>query len=101
METYLNGRKSAIYSALLKYGYSNFSLEILEYCEPSKVIEREQHYIDLLRPKYNLLKTAGSRLGSVHSEETKKIMSNNRMGEKNPLFGKNHSDDTKEKFRAA
>jgi hypothetical protein len=39
--------------------------EILEYCEPSKVLEREQYYIDLLKPEYNILKTAG--LGNTHS----------------------------------
>ncbi len=38
-----------IYKAILKHGHSNFSLEILEYCEPSKVLEREQYYIDLLK----------------------------------------------------
>ncbi len=30
--------RSKIYRALVKYGYSNFSLEILEYCEPSYVV---------------------------------------------------------------
>jgi group I intron endonuclease len=57
------GSRSAIYSALLKHGYSNFGVDILEYCEPNKLITREQHYIDLLKPKYNICKTAGSRLG--------------------------------------
>lgn len=38
---------SYICSALLKYGYYNFTLEILEYCEPSKCIGREQYYLDL------------------------------------------------------
>jgi hypothetical protein len=33
--------------------------EILEYCDSSNVIEREQYYIDLLNPEYNILKTAG------------------------------------------
>uniref|UniRef100_UPI0022FD6757 hypothetical protein n=1 Tax=Drechslerella dactyloides TaxID=74499 RepID=UPI0022FD6757 len=33
----------AICKALLKYGYSNFSLEIIEYCKPEKSVEREQH----------------------------------------------------------
>jgi group I intron endonuclease len=46
-------------------------LEILEYCDRDKCIEREQYYIDLLRPEYNILQTAGSRLGSQQSEETK------------------------------
>ncbi len=62
--------KSIIYKSLLKYGYSKFSLQILEYCEPSDCIKKEQYYIDLLKPKYNILKTAGSSLGFKHSEET-------------------------------
>jgi group I intron endonuclease len=64
--------KSGIYSAVLKHGCSNFSIEILEYCAPEMVIEREQFYIDSLKPVYNLLKFAGSSLGKTHSEETKK-----------------------------
>lgn len=55
-------------AALLLYGYSNFSLEILEYCEPSDVISREQYYMDLLKPEYNTLKTAGSSIGFKYSE---------------------------------
>ena len=39
-----------IYRALLKYGYSNFRLDIIEYCESSVLISREQYYIDLLKP---------------------------------------------------
>ena len=46
------------------------SFEILEYCDPDKAIEREQYYLDQLRPKYNILKTAGSSLGFKHSAET-------------------------------
>ena len=65
----------AINRALLKYGYSNFTLEIIEYCEPSDVIDREQFYLDLLCPAYNILKTAASRLGSTHSQETKERIS--------------------------
>lgn len=60
-----------IYKSLLKNGYSNFSLEILEYCAPEKCIKREQHYLNLLKPEYNILNTAGSLLGFKHSNETK------------------------------
>jgi group I intron endonuclease len=63
--------KSIIYRSLIKYGYSSFTLEILEYCEPSVVISREQKFIDLLKPDYNILKIAGSSLGFKHSKETK------------------------------
>lgn len=52
---------SAIYSALLKHGYTNFELSILEYCDQNKLIIREQYYINTLKPKYNILKIAGYR----------------------------------------
>ena len=67
----LNGSRSIIYSALLKRDYSEFSLDILEYCEVDVLTEREQYYIDHLNPEYNILKRANSRLGSKHSEATK------------------------------
>lgn len=47
-----------IYKALLVYDYVNFTLEILEHCESSVLLEREQYYIDLLKPNYNILKIA-------------------------------------------
>jgi group I intron endonuclease len=62
--------KSIISNSLLKYGYSNFSLDILEYCEPNLLLSKEQYYFDNLYPEYNILKTAGSRLGTKHSLET-------------------------------
>lgn len=101
MELYLKKRKSFIYSALIKYGYSNFSLEILEYCKPSLVLEREQFYIDSLCPIYNILNIAGSRFGSKHTDETKELMRFARLEEKNPLFGQNHSEKTKALMSAA
>lgn len=60
MGTKIKLGQSAIYSGILKYGHSNFKLEILEYCERSDVIDREKFYINLLRPENNLLPTAGS-----------------------------------------
>jgi group I intron endonuclease len=56
----------SICKALLKHGYSNFSFHIVEYCESDKCLQREQYYIDLLNPKYNILRTAGSSLGYKH-----------------------------------
>lgn len=63
--------KSMIYASLLKSGYSSFSLEILEYCDASQLIVKEQYYFDVLRPDYNILQTAGSSYGYQHTEETK------------------------------
>ena len=56
-----------IYKAILKYGYSNFSLEILEYCNIEVLLEREQFYLDSFDPEYNIHPTAGSWLGAKHS----------------------------------
>ena len=75
LELQLEKGRSSICTALLKHGYSSFQLEILEYCTPDKVIEREQYFIDLLKPEYNILTTAGSSLGHLHTDETKAKMS--------------------------
>jgi group I intron endonuclease len=109
---------SIIYNSLLKYGYNNFSIDILEYCEPSVLIKREQYYIDILKPEYNISKTAGSRLGTKQSEKTKQLISNasknriyssefkekmkiiakSRLGKKSFFFGKNHTTETKNRL---
>lgn len=66
-----NKKGSLIYSALLKYDYSNFTLIILEYCLKKKILllAREQFYLESIKPDYNLLKIAGNSLGYKHSEE--------------------------------
>ena len=69
-----------IHRALLKYGYSAFSLHILEYCSKEDLITREQYYIDLYKPDYNILRLAGSSLGFKQSEEWKV---NNILGQPN------------------
>ena len=86
--------------ALLKHGYSNFSLTIIEYCNKEKCIEREKYYIDLLGSEYNTVKdtTLPPMSARKHSEETKQILSDTNKGKKNPYYGKNHSDETKQKM---
>lgn len=75
MYTYFSLRSLAksnrlIDRALLKYGFSSFSLEILEYCNEDNVLSREQYFIDLLKPKYNIVQIAGSTLGYKHTPES-------------------------------
>ena len=65
-----NKKLRPIELALSKYGFENFTLEILEYCEEENVMVREQFFIDLLIPEYNVLKHAYSLLGFKHSELT-------------------------------
>ena len=45
---------SRINRALLDDGYDSFNLVILEYCDKNNLLEREQYYIDLLKPQYNI-----------------------------------------------
>lgn len=98
--SYLKNKESLIISrALIKYGYANFSVSILEYCDKSNLTEREQYYLDKLKPKYNILKIAGSSLGYIHSQDSKekrsKALKGVYVGIKSPLFGKNHTIETK------
>ena len=59
--------------ALLKYGYTNFSLTILEICDKDSLVSREKHFFEVYSPEYNILKTPGSPSrgsGWTHSEAT-------------------------------
>jgi hypothetical protein len=78
---------------LLKYGYSNFILEIIEYCDLVIIIEREQYYMDILKPKYNILKFARSLYGFKHSTESIERICIGHLGRK-------HSEVTKLKLSA-
>jgi len=62
--------------ALIKHGYPNFSLTIVEYFEVYDLLIREKHYWDLLEPEYNIAKEPGAPFyGRKHSDETLKILS--------------------------
>jgi len=61
-----------INNLLLFHGYSAFSLNIIEYIDISNlskkeiwdiILSKEQSYLNLINPKYNILKFAGSSLG--------------------------------------
>ena len=86
MENTLKISRSHIYCALLKNGHANFSITILEYCEPDKCLEREGYYWKLFKPEYNIAKKPGAPMsGRNHSEETKKkIMSEANKGKPRP-----------------
>jgi len=72
---------SRIGRAILKYGYSKFSLTILEYCDKADLTTREQYYLDNLNPIYNILKTAGVyAVDFTHTEETKSHLSKSLKG---------------------
>lgn len=97
--------------AFNKYGKNNFSFEVLEYVEDKyNLIEREQYWMDEYQVSnrelgYNIGPTAGSCLGVKFSNEAKLNVSISHKGicagEKHPMFGKHHSEETKQKMKAS
>lgn len=63
-----------------KHGISNFVFDVLEYCNGEELIKREQHFIDVLNPRYNMCRIAGNTLGTKRSEETKLKLSISHLG---------------------
>jgi group I intron endonuclease len=74
-------------SAWRKHGADVFTFEVLEYVPLDKaaLAAREQHWMDALRPEYNVAPAAGSCLGVKHpprSEEFRKRMGDMKRGQK-------------------
>ena len=86
--------------ALKKYGKDAFTYEILEANVFDEFLpDLEVAYI----ANYNTVAPHGYNLDSggshaIPSESTRRRMSENRKGEKNPNFGKTHSEETKRKM---
>lgn len=75
-----NHENQYLLNAFNKYGVENFKFERIENVkDKSRLLEREQFYLDSLNPfgdnGYNICRIAGSHLGMKRSEETKKKMS--------------------------
>src|SRR4029077_3602505 len=98
-----------------KYGAKCFTFKILEYCDPDKLDEREQHFLDIYMPKgicYNIAKDVqASMRGRPRSEETKRKISQSKLGKKKApmseegrrnigesVRGRKHSEETKRKM---
>ena len=93
---------SYFHRAIRKYGKENFMIEEIEICE-SDLGNREMFWISKLNPHYNqTLGGDGGILGYFHTEETKKNLSEKRIGkyigDKNPFYGKHHTDHTKDRL---
>lgn len=77
----------------------------MEYCNPDRttILAREQHYIDLLKPEYNLLKIAGSPLGYKHTEESLAKMRNRKLSKSHLdiVLARLNSDEHKAEVRKA
>ena len=77
--------KSIISAAINKYGKDSF--EIFALYEGDDALQKEDNFIQERKPAYNL--TAGGGMPPTF------------FGEEHPLYGKNHSEETKAKLRLA
>jgi group I intron endonuclease len=89
--------KLPLYNALNKYGLNNFVFLVLQYCDPIEEIclGLEQSFLDSYKPKYNILKLAGSSQGFKHSPNTIAKLKKSHAGKLHPRFGSNASDQQK------
>lgn len=127
----LSGRKSVHFNALKnnkhhsnylqksfnKYGESYFIFTVIEYCNKDQLILKEQYYIDLYKPEYNINPIAGSSLGRKHTNITREKIRQKSINRKfdnatiekiressrgrTPFKGKTHSVETKLKISQA
>jgi len=95
---------SHLQAAIALYGLENFEYFVIEFVtEKGLLIKEEQKYLDIVPSnlRYNFCPTAGSSLGYKHTPETLAAMSEAQKGEKNPIFGKSPSAETKAAISAA
>ena len=117
------GSGNVLRRALKKHGWLNFKVEEIASAEDKKELDvLEIFYIKKYRKNHYLYNISDGgfggkvylvhpMLGKKHSEETKKKMSQNRSGDKNPnykkpicqgadnpMFGKTHSQETRLKI---
>jgi len=110
------GSGKLILRAIKKYGKENFKKTIIELCESCEELNnREIYWIKALNPEYNLYpggiggynefavivnkKKRGKTWEEIYSPEGLIVMRNiDRIGEKNPFYGKTHSLANKQLF---
>jgi group I intron endonuclease len=89
-----NNTNEHLQNAIAKYGLKNFTVSVVENCNSQVLLEREQHYLDILftlpdNLRYNFARFAeASFKGLTHSEETRAKLSEANSGANNPMYGR-------------
>jgi group I intron endonuclease len=112
------------------YGEDAFRFQVLETVDTfdrDQLVAREQYYLDVLKPEYNLSPNAANKgrtlpetvkqkisatkkeagivtlgfTGRNHSKETRQKMSESRTGSGNNMYGKTHSEEARKKISKA
>lgn len=83
--------------AWIKSGKDNFQFLIIEKCEIDLLSEREQYFIDTIKPEYNFCPNARSSRGRYISDETRIKMSIAQIGHSRNIGRKCTMDEIKRK----
>ena len=96
------GSGRIIKERIAQYGKQNFVKEILEeFDDRVEAHKKENEYIEKFRNDDKCLNQMLNRHFGSFSEETREKMGDARRGEKNPMYGKIVSDETRAKLGAA
>lgn len=98
----LSKGQSHILKALLKNGYINFGIRILEFIDldpnltalekTNLIFKREQYHMDIIKPEYNIIRIIEDGLGRQYPEETRlKLRNKNAASKKIYAYNKDGS----------
>ena len=100
---------SKILKALLKYDYTNFEFKILEIiefetsqCKSERrklILNKEQYFINSIKPEYNINQEAGNNLGRIFEEKVRRKMSLAKKGKPGNKKGAILSVESRALFR--
>jgi group I intron endonuclease len=99
-----NGCDFYLHRAIRKYSEEFFEIKIIEKVDNEICSEREKYWIfyyDSMNPEKGYNSTSGGEGNFFVSEQTKNKSRLSKLGVKNPMFGKKHSLETKEKRSTA
>lgn len=102
-------KQRKLFCSFNKYGYDKHTVEIIEHTTIALLNEREKHWIAFYNSVDNGMNLTYGGDSYTRSKETNKIISESKMGSKNPMygvkgilnkrFGTKATDETKEKLR--
>lgn len=96
-------KQRRLFYSFKKYGFNNHKFEVIEECSVEKLNERErywQEYYDVIGDNgLNCVLTETNDKSGKTSEDTLAILRQKQSGKNNGMYGKKHSEETKEKMR--